>query len=70
MPLLVKIIVLGALLLIVVSLGAAFVQFSKRNKAEDDTRMVKALTVRVALSVALFAFIMILSALGVITPNA
>ena len=69
MPLLVKIIVIAALLAIIGSLAAAFFQFSKRDKSPDDTRMVKALTVRVALSVALFAFIMILAAFGIITPN-
>lgn len=69
MPGYIKIIVIVVLVSIVVSLASAFYQFSKRNRPKDDTAMVKALTIRVGLSIALFAFIMILSALGIITPN-
>lgn len=69
MPIYIKIIIIVALISIVASLARAFYQFSRPNRKEDDTSMVKALTIRVALSIALFAFIMILSALGIITPN-
>ena len=68
-PVFIKIIVIVALIAIIASLASAFFQFSKRGRDKDDTAMVKALTIRVGLSIALFAFIMILSALGIITPN-
>ncbi|MGR8947601.1 MAG: DUF2909 domain-containing protein [Gammaproteobacteria bacterium] len=69
MPIFIKVIVIAVLISIVVSLGLAFYQFSKRGRKDDDTAMVKALTIRVGLSIALFVFIMVLSALGIITPN-
>ena len=69
MPGFIKIIIIAVLISIIASLASAFYQFSKRGRDKDDTTMVKALTIRVGLSIALFAFIMILSALGIITPN-
>ena len=69
MPLFIKLIVIVVLISIIVSLAMAFYQFSKRDRKSDDTAMVKALTIRVGLSIALFVFIMVLSALGIITPN-
>ncbi|MEM7467427.1 MAG: twin transmembrane helix small protein [Pseudomonadota bacterium] len=69
MPVYIKFIVIAALICILASLASAFYQFSKRGKDSDDTKMVKALTIRVGLSIALFVFLMVLSALGIITPN-
>ncbi len=69
MPIYIKVIIIAVLISIVASLATAFYQFSKPGRKENDTAMIKALTVRVGLSIALFAFIMILSALGIITPN-
>ena len=65
----IKFIVIAILILIVASLASAFYQFSRRGKDPDDTKMVKALSIRVGLSIALFALIMLLSWLGIITPN-
>ena len=71
---LVRIIVMIVFALIVISLGSAFFSlFRKRGpdavSAEDDTTAVKALTVRVGLSVALVLALIILNALGIIEPN-
>tara|TARA_B100001142_G_C14096577_1_gene563501 strand:- start:361 stop:540 length:180 start_codon:yes stop_codon:yes gene_type:complete len=57
------------LVMIVASLGYALYKMATNRGGEDDTSMVKALTIRVGLSVALFAVLMILSALGIISPN-
>ena len=69
MPPFVKFIVLAMLALIIVSLGTALYRLATRRGDQNDDGAVKALTVRVALSIALFAVLMILSALGIITPN-
>lgn len=69
MPIYVKIIIIAVLISIIASLASAFYQFSKRGREADDMAMVKALSIRVGLSIALFIFIMVLSALGIITPN-
>ena len=52
---------------IVISLGHAM--FSMVSGPTDSKRMVKALTVRVALSVALFAFLMIGWYMGALEPH-
>ena len=52
---------------IVISLGHAL--FSMAGGPTDSKRMVKALTVRVALSVALFAFLLIGWYLDVLQPH-
>jgi multisubunit Na+/H+ antiporter MnhF subunit len=69
-PPFIKFIVIGMLILIVASLGTALYRLATERGREDSTATVKALTIRVALSIALFAMLMILSALGIITPNA
>ena len=53
---------------IILSLGYAFVNMMRRGE-KDDTKTVKALTVRVFLSVALVVTILVLNSLGVISPN-
>jgi hypothetical protein len=70
MPLFVKIFVIAMLIAIVASLGTALYRLARNRGGEDDTARVKALTIRVGLSIALFAILMILSALGIVTPNA
>lgn len=52
---------------ILISLGSAL--FYLGNDKGDSKRTVRALTVRVGLSVGLFLFLMILVALGVIQPH-
>jgi len=63
----VKILVIVVLLAIIVSLFSALV-FLYRDKG-SGTRIVKALALRVALSVGLFAFLMISYRLGWIGPH-
>jgi len=70
MPPLVKYIVITMLVLILASLGTALFQLARNRGGDSDTAMVKALTIRVGLSIALFAVLMVLSALGIISPNA
>jgi len=53
--------------MIVGSLGSAF--FSLFRGKGEGTKTVKALTIRVGLSIALFAFLMILASLGIIKPH-
>jgi hypothetical protein len=69
MPPFVKFVVIAMLVLIVVSLGTALFRLATKRPGEDSTAVVKALSIRVGLSIALFALLMILSALGIITPN-
>ena len=64
---LIRFFVLAMLVLIIVSLGQAFVSLF-RNRGEG-TSTVKALTIRVGLSIALFIVLMVLAALGIIKPN-
>jgi hypothetical protein len=67
LPLQFKILVIGALLLIVFSLGSGLV-FLVRDKSES-TRMVKALTVRISLSVVLFGLLLLGRATGFFGPG-
>jgi hypothetical protein len=59
--------IVATLLGIVGSLGHAL--FSMTSGPTDSKAMVKALTVRVSLSVALFVFLLISWRLGLITPH-
>lgn len=68
MPLIFKIVVLIALAAIVASLGSALYHLS-RGTQQDSAKLVRALTVRIALSIALFALIMIAWYAGLITPH-
>ncbi len=70
MPPFIKLIVIGMLVLIVASLATALYRLATERGQDDSTATVKALTIRVGLSIALFVMLMILSALGIITPNA
>lgn len=52
---------------ILISLGSAL--FYLGNDKGDSKRTVRALTIRISLSVGLFVFLMILIALGIIQPH-
>lgn len=67
MTLLVKVLVIIALLAIVASLASGLV-FLLKDQSQSK-RTVRALTVRISLSVALFVMLLIGMATGVITPN-
>lgn len=60
--------VLIALAAIVASLGSALYHLS-RGTQQDSAKMTRALTVRIALSLALFALIMIAWYAGLIAPH-
>ena len=60
------IIILGFILF---SLGQGMYYLAKDDGDVDKTRMVRSLTVRVVLSLALFGLLMVGTYLGVITPH-
>lgn len=62
-----KVIVIAILLGIVTSLGTAMI-FLIRDRG-SSTRMVKALTLRIGVSIALFILLFVMYALGFITPH-
>ena len=62
-----KIIIIGLLLIILFSLGTAL--FSMLKPEPESNRTVKALTVRISLSIALLVLIMIGYSMGLITPH-
>lgn len=62
-----KILVICLLAAIVVSLGSGL--FHLVNDKGDSRKMVRALTVRIGLSIALFILIMIGWKLGLVTPH-
>jgi len=61
-----KIVILSLLLVVLVSLGSALVAMAKGDKSD---RMVKALSWRIGLSVAIFILLLIGQATGLITPH-
>jgi len=63
-----KAVIVIVLVLILLSLATAL--FSMLKCSEDSTRTVKALTVRIALSIGLLILIMIGYSLGLISPHA
>jgi hypothetical protein len=68
MPELIRIVVIVALAAIVASLGSALFHLS-RGTQQDSAKLVRALTVRIVLSLALFALIMIAWYAGLIAPH-
>ncbi len=62
-----KIIIIGILLIILASLGTAL--FSMLKNEPESNRTVKALTVRIALSIALLVLILVGYSMGLITPH-
>ena len=65
----VKTAIIAIFVMILVALGTAFLSLFRRRKEDDGRATVKALTVRVALSIGLVVTIIVLNALGVISPN-
>jgi hypothetical protein len=63
----IKIVILLAFAGILLSLGSALI-FLIRDKG-DSNRTLRALTLRIGLSIGLFVFIMVMVATGVITPH-
>jgi len=68
MPEIFRVVVLLALAAIVVSLGSALYHLS-RGTQQDSAKLARMLTVRIVLSLALFALIMIAWFTGVIAPH-
>ncbi len=68
---LIRIVVIGLLVAIVASLGSALLHLSRggRGNEEESRKLVKALTVRIALSLTLFALVMLAWYLGLIQPH-
>ena len=62
-----KVILVVALLFIIFSLVVAFVAFVKKDA--DSDKMLKALTFRIGLSIALIVIMMIGSQFGLISPH-
>jgi len=62
-----KVLIVGTLLAIIASLGHAL--FAMTSGPTDNKRMVRALTVRVGLSVGLFLLLLIGWSTGAITPH-
>ena len=60
--------VLGALVAIVASLGSGLFHLS-RGRAEDSRLLARALTIRITVSLVLFALLMIAWYFGLITPH-
>ena len=62
-----KVLIIGTLIAIIASLGQAL--FAMSSGPSDSKRMVRALTVRVGLSVGLFILLLIGWSTGAITPH-
>jgi hypothetical protein len=67
---LLRLLVIGLLIAIVASLGSALRHLSRGAGAEDSRKMARALTIRISLSIALFALLIIAWYLGLISPHA
>jgi Protein of unknown function (DUF2909) len=70
MELFVRLLVLGLFIAIVVSLGSALRHLSRGTSKEDSRKMARALTIRISLSLALFALLLIAWYMGLISPHA
>lgn len=66
---LIKSIVIIAFILIIVSLGSALFHLIKHKSEENSVRTVKALTIRIGLSVLLFIFVVIALLTGLVKPH-
>ncbi|MCP4127649.1 MAG: twin transmembrane helix small protein [Gammaproteobacteria bacterium] len=64
-----KLPVLIILALIIISLAEGMYYMAKDDGAKDKTRMVKALTVRITLSLILFALLILGAFFGMIEPH-
>ena len=70
MPPLFRLLIIVALGAIIASLGSALFHLSRGTGEEDSHKMARALTIRIALSLGLFALLMIAWYAGLITPQA
>ena len=69
MPPLFRLLIVVALGAIIASLGSAL-RHMARGTSEDSAKMVRALTIRIALSLALFALLIVAWYAGLIAPHA
>jgi uncharacterized membrane protein len=65
----IKILVIIAFILIIISLGSALFHLIQPKSAEQSEKTVKALTFRIALSLILFIFVFIMVATGLYKPQ-
>ncbi len=65
----IKSLIIVAFIIIITSLGTALFHLVKHKDPENSQKTVKALTVRIALSVVLFIFVIISIATGLVTPT-
>ncbi|MEY4768693.1 MAG: hypothetical protein RL637_1332 [Pseudomonadota bacterium] len=65
----IKAIVVIAFLAIVFSLGSALYHLMQTREGETNEKTVKALTIRIGLSIVLFGFIFMMYATGMIQPE-
>ena len=65
----IKIIVIIAFILIIISLGSALFHLIRHKTEEESEKTVKALTFRIALSLILFIFVFIMVATGAYKPQ-
>ena len=66
---LIKILIIIAFVAIIASLGSALFHLVKHKDQANSEKTLKALTFRIGLSVALFIFVVILMAMGIIEPT-
>jgi len=66
---LVRPLVVTLLILIVVSLGSALRHLARGNSDEDSRKMARALTIRISLSLALLALLILAWYMGLISPH-
>jgi hypothetical protein len=66
---LIWLLVLAVLAAIVVSLGSGLFHLSRGGGEEDSKKLARALTIRMALSLALFALLMLAWYFGLISPH-
>jgi cytochrome c biogenesis factor len=65
----IKIIVILAFILIIISLGSALLHLIRPKSEEESEKTVKALTFRIVLSLVLFIFVFIMVATGLYKPQ-
>jgi hypothetical protein len=68
MPSLIRLLVIAALLAVIVSLGSALFHLSRGGK-HDSQKLARALTIRITLSLVLFALLMLAWYFGLIYPH-
>jgi Protein of unknown function (DUF2909) len=66
----VRLLVVCLLIAIFVSLGSALRHLSRGGSEEDSRKMARALTIRISLSLVLFALLLIAWYMGLISPHA